>query len=310
MKIQKTDHMYNKHLDSSDRLDKSCKYVIVNADDFGYYDCVSRGILSAADLGAVTATGIFANSPFLDSHLHWLEQCDSLDTGVHLNLTDRSPLTPALRARLHRWNGHFPGKFITACLILTGRLPFDEVTQELRAQVERCLAAGVKISFLNSHEHIHMLPPVFRITQDLATEYGIHHVRYSLPDEMSPFTPGDLIRDLALNMLGKKNSKSLTVPVLPILGMATSGKLNLAYLRRVMRGLSPGVYELMCHPGACGREDVHNPALHAYHDWRGELDVLTSNGFRILCRQENIRLIGYRHIKIINGQIEVNIETQ
>lgn len=302
--------MYNKHLDASDRFDKSCKYVIVNADDFGYYDCVSRGILSAANLGAVTATGIFANSPFLASHLRWLEQCDSLDTGVHLNLTDRSPLTPAMRARLRRWNGHFPGKFITASLILTGRLPIDEVTQELRAQIERCLESGVKISFLNSHEHIHMLPPVFRITQDLATEYSIHHVRYAIPDEMSSFAPRALIRDLALNMLGKKNSKSLTAPVLPILGMAASGKLNLEYLRRVMRGLSPGVYELMCHPGNCGSKDVHNPALHAYHDWKGELDVITSDGFRILCRLENIRLIGYRHARIINRQIEVNIETQ
>ena len=34
-------------------------YLIVNADDYGYHDCVSKGILSAARQGIVTATGIF-----------------------------------------------------------------------------------------------------------------------------------------------------------------------------------------------------------------------------------------------------------
>ena len=108
-----------------------------------------------------------------------------------------------MQTRLQQWNGCFPGKFIMVKLILTGRLSFDVVAQELRAQIELCRAAGIKLSFLNSHEHIHMLPPVFRITQDLATEYDIPHVRYALPDAVSSFAPGPLIRDLALNILGK-----------------------------------------------------------------------------------------------------------
>jgi hypothetical protein len=119
-----------------------------------------------------------------------------------------------------------------------------------------------------------------------------------------------LIRDIALNILGKKNYKLLQIPVLPFLGMAASGKLSLTYIRSTLRGLSPGVYELMCHPGACGNEDVPDPALCAYHDWKSELDTLTSNELRVFCRQENIRLIGYRHINVENGQIAVQIDTQ
>ena len=302
--------MDREHINLSGQVNKVTRYVIVNADDFGYYDCVSKGILRAADIGSVTATGIFSNSPFLETHLPWLKQSNSLDAGVHLNLTHRSPLTAAMRTRLHKWNGCFPGKFIMAKWILMGRISFDVVTQELRAQIELCRAAGIKLSFLNSHEHIHMLPPVFRITQDLATEYAIPHVRYALPDAVSSFAPGSLIRDIALNILGKNNYKLLQIPVLPFFGMAASGKLSLAYLRSTLRGLSPGVHELMCHPGACGNEDVPDPALSAYHAWKSELDTLTSNEFRILCHQENIRLIGYRHIKIENGQLDVQIDTQ
>jgi predicted glycoside hydrolase/deacetylase ChbG (UPF0249 family) len=286
------------------------RYLIVNADDFGYYDCVSKGILSAAAIGAVTATGIFANSPFLEAHLDWLKQNKSIDSGVHLNLTNRSPLTSAMRKKLHKWGGCFPGKFIMARSILLGRISLDLVAHELREQIEQCRAAGLELSFLNSHEHIHMIPPVFRITQNLALEYRIPHVRYAVPDALSSFKPGSFIRDIGLNFLGKNNRKLLRFPVLPFLGMSASGKLSLAYLRRILPKLPPGVHELMCHPGACGNEEVVDPALRAYHEWENELDVLTSNEFRNLCREENISLIGYRDVKFENGQPNVRIDTQ
>jgi hypothetical protein len=286
------------------------RYIIVNADDFGYYDCVSRGILSAADSGVVTATGVFANSPFLGTHLEWLDQHSALDVGVHLNLTDRSPVTLDLQTRLQQWNGMFPGKFVMAGLILTGRLPVDVITRELRAQIEHCIASGMKLCFLNSHEHIHMLPPVFRITQDLATYYDIPHVRYALPDSISSLSPGALIRDMALKILGISNKRSLRFPLLPFLGMSASGKLNLAYLRHTFSGLPPGVYELMCHPGTCDSNDDTSSEHRHYHNWKGEFDTLESDGFRDLCRQQNISLIGYRHTRIVSGRVEAVIEKQ
>lgn len=286
------------------------KYLIVNADDFGYYDCVSKGILNAADVGTVTATGIFANSPFIETHLAWLQQSKSLDIGVHLNLTHRSPITPEMQARLHRWQGKFPGKFTMAQWILTGRIPTHVVVKELRAQIERCHVGDIHLSFLNSHEHLHMLPPLFRITQDLAVEYNIPHVRYAMPDVVTSLSPGPLVRDLALRILSRKNRKLIQSPVLPFLGMGSSGKLDISYLAKNLSGLTPGVYELMCHPGACDREDETDPLLRAYHDWKSELNTLTSEDFRILCCQENIKLIGYRHIIIDNGQIKIRIDSQ
>jgi predicted glycoside hydrolase/deacetylase ChbG (UPF0249 family) len=40
-------------------------YLIVNADDYGIFRCVSKGILEAASHGIVTATGVFANMAHL-----------------------------------------------------------------------------------------------------------------------------------------------------------------------------------------------------------------------------------------------------
>ena len=152
--------------------------LIVNADDYGYFRCVSKGILQAATHGIVTATGVFATAPQFAEHAAWLRDCEALDVGVHLNLTDGNPLTNDMRKALARWSGRFPAKFSVAMAIVSGAIGIDDVRLEWRAQIERCLEAGLRVSFLNSHEHLHMLPALFPVASALAGEYGIAHVRF------------------------------------------------------------------------------------------------------------------------------------
>jgi predicted glycoside hydrolase/deacetylase ChbG (UPF0249 family) len=96
-------------------------YLIVNADDYGYFRCVSRGILKAVTHGIVTATGVFANAmPFAEDAAK-LRDCDGVDVGVHLNLTEGVPLTTELRNSLSRWSGRFPGKLSMAVALLSER---------------------------------------------------------------------------------------------------------------------------------------------------------------------------------------------
>ena len=153
-------------------------YLIVNADDYGCFRCVSKGILKAATHGIVTATGVFANAAHFTEHAAWLRDCDGLDVGVHLNLTDGVPLTSELRHRLARWSGHFPGKFSMAGAIRSGAVKTEEVRHEWRAQIVRCLDSGLRVSFLNSHEHMHMLPALFPVASGLAKDYDIVHLRF------------------------------------------------------------------------------------------------------------------------------------
>ena len=68
-------------------------FLIVNADDFGYFRCVSRGIVQSHTRGIVTATGVLGNSPNLRDDALLLFQYPDLDVGVHLNLTFGEPLT-------------------------------------------------------------------------------------------------------------------------------------------------------------------------------------------------------------------------
>ena len=99
-----------------------CSYLIVNADDYGYFNCVSQGILKSASHGIVTATGIFANSTHFDEHIGWLRGNTTLDLGVHLNITDQAPLSINMRNRLSRWEGCFPGKYAIVRALLSGTI--------------------------------------------------------------------------------------------------------------------------------------------------------------------------------------------
>ncbi len=226
-------------------------YLIVNADDYGYFNSVSRGILELAREGIVTATGLFANAEHFDEHVSWLQDYQDLDLGVHLSLSERIPLTSGMRKKLARWGGRFPDKYTVAKAIMSGFLKKNLVLAEWREQIERCLAKGVTLRFLNSHEHMHMLPVLFPVTQALAEEYNIEHVRFSKPDLFNCWSVGPLVRNVLIKIMGMYNRQYLTGDAPHFIGLGESGRLSFAYLKYSLSRLKPDhLYELMCHPGS------------------------------------------------------------
>lgn len=278
--------------------------LIVNADDYGYFAGVSKGILELAAHGIVTATGMFANTTHFDEHAGWLRDCDALDAGVHLNLTDGAPLTTDLRKALVRWSGRFPRKFTMAKAILSGAIRVDEVKLEWQAQIERCLAHGVKVRFLNSHEHMHMLPSLFPVVKELAKDYDISHIRFPTSRLTRSLSMEALLRSAIIKTLGAVNHRHMDPPTAHFLGMEISGRLNLKYLQDALPQLRAGtVYELMCHPGTFDPQEVSDARLLSYHDWQGELRTLSSPAVRELLDRCGVRLIGFRHLEVRQNRL-------
>jgi predicted glycoside hydrolase/deacetylase ChbG (UPF0249 family) len=278
--------------------------LIVNADDYGYFRCVSKGILKAAAHGVVTATGVFANTAHFGEHATWLRDCEALDCGVHLNLTDGIPLTSDLQQMLGRWSGRFPRKFALARAILSGAIEIDAVKREWRAQIERCLEHGLKLRFLNSHEHIHMLPSLFPVVKALARDYDIRHVRFPASRLAGSSSAGSLFRGAAIKVLETINRRHMNTSTAHFLGLEVSGRLNMRYLQTTLPRLRPGrVYELMCHPGDFDPQEVSDPRLLRYHDWQGELRTLTSPALRELLARSGVRLVGYRHLEVRDDRL-------
>jgi chitin disaccharide deacetylase len=285
--------------------------LIVNADDYGYFRCVSRGILACARQGVVTATGVFANAPDLAEQAAWLRGCEELDTGVHLNLTDGAPLSGDMKRKLTRWSGRFPRKFSLAACVLSRFITPGDVRAEWKAQIERCLALNLRPSFLNSHEHIHMLPSLFPVARELAAQFGIAHLRFPTARQSGSPTPGARLRYAIMKGLEWTNRGERDAPAPLFLGLAASGRLAHEDLEREVLAMQPGgFYELMCHPGHFDPDEVSDPRLLAYHDWEGELGTLTHPAARQLLKQRGVRLIGYRHLKLRDGRLVVSPEVR
>lgn len=271
--------------------------LIVNADDFGYFDSVSRGILHAIEAGQVTATGIMANGDGLANRVVSLQAADGcVDLGVHLNLSLGEPVTRVMRRRLARWGGRFPTKFTVAGAILCRMISIEDVRAEWAAQIERCLRLGIEPWFLNSHEHLHMLPPLFAVALELAEEYEIPHVRHVSPEPLASVPPHGTFRNLVMSVLqlvhGRREQMSPH-----FVGLGASGRLTTQYLRRRFSFLRPGrTYELMCHPGYYDSEEIEERYLTRYHEWESELRLLTGGTFQAICTEFGIGLIGYRDL--------------
>jgi len=281
-------------------------YLIVNADDYGYFRCVSEGILKAASQGIVTATGVMANALHFRDQAARLREREALDVGVHLNVTDGMPLTSGLRRLLAESGGAFPGKFRMATAIMRGAVKPDDVKGEWKAQIDRCLGAGLPLRFLNSHEHLHMLPSLFAAIEELAAEYGIGHIRFPSGRFDGVSSGGSVFRSVVLGALQTVNRRRKDARRARFLGLEASGRLDLGYFERVLPSLRPGeVYELMCHPGEYDPTEVTDARLRRYHDWEGELRTLTSAELPNLLMQHGVRLIGYRDLEIRDAHLAV-----
>jgi len=192
----------------------------------------------------------------------------------------------------------FPGKFQMATAILKRKIPHAVVEEEWRAQIMRCVEGGIQPLFLNSHEHLHMLPGLFTIAVKLADEFGIQHIRHSSPEWEATRDISEWVRNVILG------STSVMTPnrfrhykAIRFIGSSRSGKLTMEYFRRKLPQLKPGhVHELMCHPGHFDSLEIRDPALLSYHAWEQELAALRSSEFRALCKSCNVQLIRFRDL--------------
>src|SRR5215472_15331036 len=127
------------------------KRLIVNADDFGLSQGINDAIMLGHRQGIITSTTLMANGGAFAAAVEMARAASSLGVGVHLNLTEGTPVSdPSYIPSLVDAQGLFAH---TAAQLgrrsLVGSLSLLEVERELRAQIEKVLAAGVAVTHLD-----------------------------------------------------------------------------------------------------------------------------------------------------------------
>jgi predicted glycoside hydrolase/deacetylase ChbG (UPF0249 family) len=273
-------------------------FLIINADDYGYFSSVSRGIIECARRKAITATSIMANGPSFEDTIEWLREFPELDIGVHLNITFGTPITSDMKACLDPYNGMFQNRMKIAMLILSKKIPVSTVIKEWRAQIARCISKGFKILFINSHEHMHMLPTLFKPFVELAREFDIPFIRFTQPEWQITLKFDLLFRNWILFILMILNIKIKPDNYFRLMGTGVSCQLNLEYLENIFKKMKNGVvYEFMCHPGYYDKNEIVYPELVRYHSWEEELRLLTGERMAKLLQEYNVKLGKFREFK-------------
>lgn len=140
--------------------------LLLCADDYGLAQGIDEAIAALVQAGRLAAFSCISNGPAWAGDAARVPALRrQAQAGLHLNLSEGVPLSPALAAHWPRLPA-LPRLIADAHL---GRLPLAALAEELAAQWQAFVdAAGAAPDFLDGHQHVHHLPGIRGLVLDWA----------------------------------------------------------------------------------------------------------------------------------------------
>jgi hopanoid biosynthesis associated protein HpnK len=295
--------------------------LIVNADDLGWSEDVTAGILHAHREGIVTSTTLMANLPGADGTLDRARrEAPALGLGLHLNLTEGEPLSPAaeVSAILDR-SGRFTGG-LAGLLMRTqwSRAARGAVAKELAAQAAWASDHGWKPTHYDGHKHVHLHPAVLDVVLELAVRHGVRAVRVAEEmrlSGMAPLLPKSwgakartrqwLLARVSMRW-GKRARRRVKAAGLAttdwFFGVRATGGVSAELLCEFLRRAPEGTGELMVHPGFREKDPQRRTRL--VDSRQDELAAVCDPRVREAVKQHGWKLITYGEISVAEPREE------
>jgi chitin disaccharide deacetylase len=265
--------------------------LIVNADDYGLTEGVSRAILTAHAEGVVTSTSLLSLAPGFDKTVGWLEDHPALGTGAHLAAVGEDPPLlsaseiPTLvtkRGGLHEsWRTFLP-------LAAAGRIDRDDLRREFAAQLERLGQTTVHIDHLDTHQNLHLWPMVRDVVFELGDGIGVRTVRVTRSAARSGV--GRVVARLAGRLEAAADARGWRYPDATT-GLDEAGHLDLGAMVSALGRIAaagPRSAELATHPGEA--DDADRSRYRWGYQWPDELAALCSATVRAAVDELDFRL--------------------
>ena len=229
------------------------KLIIVHADDIGMSHSVNVASIEAFKHNMVTSGSIMVPCPWFPEIADYAKQHPELDLGIHLTLTSEW--------KYLRWRPVAPIDKVPGLLDEQGfmwkserqtamQATPQEIETELRAQIDRALAFGIKPTHLDTHMGtLYTRQDFFAVYAKLGKEYGLPIMAMRPTPEAMDFAKKDG-SPITAEMLIKLEQDGF--PVLDYLVTGVTGKTfaerKKAY-HELLRNLKPGVTMLIVHLG-------------------------------------------------------------
>lgn len=267
------------------------KLIIVHADDLGETHAVNAAAIKALERGSVNSASLMVPCPWFPEIADYAKSHPSGDFGLHLTVTSERVY--------YRWGPVAPADKVPSLLDENGYFHHDwehnphiqpkEVEIELRAQVERALAMGVRPTHLDSHQYRlimngkELFGVMLRVAHDYKLPVFVNRDWFvDYPYLQESLGPDDVILD-----------HTVTIgPEIPPEKWA-------AFYISALKNLKPGVTEFVIHPGFDDEE--LRAATRERPTWgsawrQRDFDFFSSDQFRQILVQENIKLITWREL--------------
>ena len=274
----------------------NAKLLILHGDDLGVAHSVNAASLDALDQGAITSASIMMPTPWVTEVAAYAKAHPNADLGLHLTLTSEW--------QTYRWGSVAPSDQVQSLLDADGTFPSDvppvvarakpaEIERELRAQIDRAMALGIRPTHVDSH-----MGTLFTTAEIMAVYVKVAH-DYHLPflgfrgsfqgGPPMPLSPNDIVVDnviIASPDVARDHWKEF-------------------YLSAIA-SLKPGLTEMIVH---LGHDDAELQAVTVNHEpygsaWRQrDYDVVRSTEFKKALRDNGVILVRWSDL----GKLAVSV---
>lgn len=267
------------------------KLLIVHADDLAVAHSVDAASFAALDKGGVTSASIMVPCPWLNEVAAYAKDHPNADLGLHLTLTSEW--------KIYRWGPVESKDRVASLLDASGylwpetgpavqSLKAEEAEREIRAQVERAIAAGIHPTHLDSHMGVLFArPDLFAAYVKVAHDYHLPFLAVRVADE----------RAKLLSLLSEKD------PVVDAVVMANPSVHAdqwKEFYRNAIKNLKPGLSEMIVH---LGHDDSELQAVTVDHPdfgsaWRQrDYNFVTGPEFKKILDENHIVLVKWRDLQ-------------
>lgn len=269
---------------------RDSKLLIVHADDLGMTHSINAASIKALETGLVSSASIMVPCPWFAEIAAYARTHPQADLGLHLTLTSEW--------KHFRWGSVLPkdrvrtlfdpdGYLYSTEDVAAANIDPAEAEAEIRAQIQRAKAFGIQPTHLDAHMRtLHQNPALFgallRVARDTKIPSAIPRAFLDVPWMAELIRPDDIVID-----------RFITI------GNEVPADQWADFYTNAIKTLQPGVTELIVHVAFDDAEmraaTIDHPAWGSA--WRQrDYDFLTSERFRRLLAENNVKLVTWREI--------------
>jgi predicted glycoside hydrolase/deacetylase ChbG (UPF0249 family) len=270
---------------------RDAKLLIVHADDLGATHSVNAASIKALESGGINSASVMVPCPWFPEIADYAKSHPSADFGLHLTLTSERIY--------YRWGPVAPRDKVPSLLDANGYFHHDwspethidpkEVEIEIRAQVARAFAMGVKPTHLDSHQN-----RLFQTNKELFEV--LLHVAHE--NNLPVLIPRSWFADFPY--LDKSiGAQDVVIDQVVTIEPGVPAAKWSDFYKNALQLLQPGVTEFVIHLAYADSE--MKAATRERDTWGAEwrqrdFDFFTSAEFQKLLRDNDIHLISWREI--------------